>query len=162
MEVGSHLQNDMVPHDTVSATLDVWLPGAGIAVWDWIPLLLHEASTSEYFSLHIIVQLSGSQSKAHVFQVILPTRVKAHVSAFAEALKKLHALLFPAVTCCLCTCKTQRCRSARRKAWSTIPLPYHKKPRQRSPMWSAGHTNWRGCMPASLLISRDQSRVGGP
>ena len=94
MEVGSHLQNDMVPQDTVSATLDAWLPGAGIAVWDGIPLLLHEASTSEYFSLHIIVQLSGSESKAHMFQVILPTRVKAHVVSFRAKRSKSSILFF--------------------------------------------------------------------
>jgi hypothetical protein len=88
MEVGSLLQHDMIPHDTVSATMDAWLPGAGIAVWDWIPFLSHEASTHKYFSLHIIVQLSGSESKVQVFQVSLPTRVKAHVSAFARSAQK--------------------------------------------------------------------------
>ena len=62
----------MIPHDTVSATLDAWLPGAGIVVWDWIPLLLHETSPSEYFSLHI-VELSESESKVHLEQVNLPT-----------------------------------------------------------------------------------------
>ena len=68
MEVGSHLQHDMIPHDTVSATLDAWLPGAGIIVWDWIPLLLHETSPSEYFSLHI-VSLSEECGFSPVFLV---------------------------------------------------------------------------------------------
>jgi hypothetical protein len=83
MEVESHLQHDMIPHDTVSATLDAWPPGAGIVVWDWIPLLLHETSTSEYFSLHI-VELSESESKVHLEQVNLPTRVKAQVVSFLQ------------------------------------------------------------------------------
>jgi hypothetical protein len=88
MEVGSHLRNDMIPHETVSATLVAWLPGAGIAIWDWIPFLSHVASTSKYFSLHIIVQLSGNESKVHVFQVSLPTRVKAHVVSFRRSAQK--------------------------------------------------------------------------
>jgi len=87
MEVGSHLQHDLIPHDTVSATMDAWLPGAGIAVWDWIPFLLYEASTHKYFPLHIIVQLSGSESKVQVFQAnfilaILHARVTSRLSRF--------------------------------------------------------------------------------
>ena len=91
MEVGSHLQNDMIPHDTVSATRDAWRAGAGITVWDWIPLLSNEAFTYECFSPHIIVQLSESESKVHVFQSIvfqanLSTSVKPHVARFRKTL----------------------------------------------------------------------------
>jgi len=46
------------------------------------PFFSHEASTNDRFPLHTILGLFGSESKVHLFQEILPTRVKAHLARF--------------------------------------------------------------------------------
>jgi hypothetical protein len=71
--------------------MHAWVPGVCIVVWAWISLRSHEASTHEYFSLHIIVKLSGSESKVHVFQAIffqtiLHASVTSHLARFPKDL----------------------------------------------------------------------------